>query len=82
MPEGAPQRVSLRGRQLLGVVVQPHTVQQLHQPDEREAHLRLDARDPRQRAAGRAFRDVVEQRGLADAGLATKHERSAVAGAR
>jgi hypothetical protein len=79
--EGAPQRVSLRGRQLLGVV-RPHVVQQLHQPGEGEAHLRLHARDARQRAVGRPFHDVVEQRGLADAGLAAKHERGAVAGAR
>ena len=66
---------------MLGAL-QPHAAQQLHQPGEREAHLRLDAGDARQPAVGRPFRHVVEQRGLADAGLAAKHERGAAPGAR
>ena len=50
---------------------------ELMQPGERELHLRLDARRPRDAAAGRAAHEVVEQRALADAGLAAQQQRPA-----
>ena len=43
---------------------------QLMEPGEGQLHLRLDARGAHDPAAGRVRQEVVEQRGLADAGLA------------
>ena len=47
------------------------------QPCERELLLRLDARRPRDVASGRALHQVLQQRGLADSGLAAQDEHPA-----
>jgi hypothetical protein len=49
------------------------------QAGERKLHLGLDARGPRDAAFRPARGEVLEQRGLADARLATQDEYSAMA---
>ena len=50
---------------------------QLMQPCERKLHLRLHARHPGDTAPRRAPHQVLQQRALADAGLAAQHQRAA-----
>ena len=51
---------------------------ELMQARERELHLRLHARRPRDPAARRALHQVLQQRGLADARLAAQHQHPAL----
>ena len=74
-PEGRAERVALRAGQALQAIHERRA--QLLEAGERELHLGLDARRPGEGAPGRAPREVLEQRALADAGLAAQHERPA-----
>jgi hypothetical protein len=73
--ERRPERLALRTREPVQPVHERRA--QLLQPRVRELHLRLDAGRPRDRAARRVLRQVLQQRALADAGLAAQHERPA-----
>jgi hypothetical protein len=55
---------------------------ELMQSGERELHLRLNACRAGDSAVGRALQQVLQQRRLADAGLTTKDEHSALASLR
>ncbi len=72
--ERGPQRILLRHRKPLNPV--KHRRAQLLQPGERQLHLRLDARDPLNPAAGRPPGQVVQQRRLACPRLAGHHQRA------
>jgi hypothetical protein len=63
-----------------GQMLEPsqHRCQQLVQPGKGELHLRLDPRGAQHAAARRMLDDVLEQRGLAHARLATHHQRPAL----
>jgi hypothetical protein len=76
-PEGCPQGVTLRARQALEPV--EHGRAQLVQSRERQLHLRLHARRPRNAAPRRLPGDVVEQRRLAHAGFAAQDEHTTLA---
>jgi hypothetical protein len=75
--ECGPQRVALRIRQM------PQSAQerraQLVEPGERHVHFRLDTRHPRDAAAGRALRQVIQQRGLAGSRLPAQDQDPALA---
>ena len=76
--EGRPEGVALRARE----PVQPLQVRaaELVQAGVRELHLGLDAGRAADPAAGRAVDEELEQRGLADSGLAAQHQDPAAAG--
>ena len=76
--ERGAQRVALRRREALEPV--EHRRAQLMQPGERELHLRLDARRSRDRGTQTRARQVVQQRGLADPGLAAQDQHPALTG--
>ena len=75
--EGGGQRFTLRRGQPLEPVQQRRT--QLLQPGERELHLGLDADRVEYPAARRPLGHVLQQRRLADTGLAAHHQRLALA---
>ena len=79
-PERDRQRVALRPRQL----VQPseHRHAQLVQSGERELHLRLDAPGPDHAKAQRPASRIIQQRRLADPGLAAHDQHGAAASPR
>ena len=80
--EGRAQGMSLRCRQPLDAVVERPA--QLMKPGECQLHLGLDTRGMHDPAARRVGQDVVEQGGLADAGLAAQDDHAAgpIAGTR
>ena len=78
-PERRAEGVALRIRQALEAV-QPRRAE-LVQAGERELHLGLDARSPPDAAARGPRQQVLQQRRLADAGLAPDQQHPAVAGA-
>ena len=53
---------------------------QLVEPGERHLHFRLDACHPRDAAADRALRQVIQQRRLARSRLAAQNQDAALAG--
>ena len=75
-PERDPQRVSLRAGQCLEPV--EHRRAQLMQAGEGELHLGLDARDPGDAALRGLLGDVLQQRRLADPGLAAQDQHRAL----
>ena len=74
-----PERGPQRGRLRRGQAVEPaqRGPQQLVQGRERQLGLRLDAPCHQHLHAGRLLARVIQQRGLAGAGLAAQHERAA-----
>jgi hypothetical protein len=74
-PERHLQRVSLRSREELQAT--EHGRAQLMNAGERKLHLGLDARRARDATSGGALEHVIEQRGLADAGLAAQDKHGA-----
>ena len=76
-PECRAQRVALRAGQVIQMV--QHRRAQLVQPGERQLHLRLHARRPRDPGIRRALRQELQQRRLADPRLAPHHQHSAAA---
>ena len=75
--EGRGERVALGVRQLRETI--QHRQAELMQAGERKLHLGLDPRGPRDATFRPARGEVLEQRGLADARLATQDEDSAMA---
>ena len=73
--ERRAERLALRAGKALQAIHERRA--ELMQPGERELHLRLDARRPGDAAARRVPHQVLEQRALADAGLAAQHQRPA-----
>jgi hypothetical protein len=75
--ERDPQRVPLRIRET------PDSVQewraQLVEPGERQLHFLLDTGHPHDAAAGRALRQVIQQRGLAGSRLTADDQNPALA---
>ena len=69
------ERLALRAGEPLEAIHERRA--ELMQPRERELHLRLDARRARDAAPRRALHQVLQQRALADAGLAAQHQRAA-----
>jgi hypothetical protein len=76
--ERAAQRVALTGRNGVELVEERH--QQLVQRGEAEIAFGLDADEPQDAEPVRVFDGVVQERGLADAGLAPENEDAAEAG--
>ncbi len=62
-PERQPQRLLLRGREVIYPLEHPPPYELL-QPRQRQLHLRLDATRPRDPASRRALHEVVQQYGL------------------
>ncbi len=79
-PNAAPSASRWGAGQSIEVVEERRA--QLMQAAVRQLHLRLDPGGPGHAAAGRVRHDVLEQRALADPGLASEHESPALAGAR
>ena len=78
--ERRPQGIALRrGQTIEGL---EHWRAQLVQRGEGQLHLRLDANGAHDPTVRRARRQVVQQRGLADAGFAVDDERSALTGSK
>jgi hypothetical protein len=77
-PEGDAQRILLRAGQPPEPV--EHRRAQLVQSGERELHLRLDARRPRDAAPRGAPGGVLQQRRLADPRLAAQDQHPALTG--
>ena len=62
-PERQPQRLLLRGREMVDPLEHP-CAHELLQPGQRQLHLRLDATRPRDPASRSAVHEVVQQYGL------------------
>ena len=77
-PERGPQRVGLRARESLQPVEQRGA--ELVQAGERELHLGLDADGPSDLAVRSRVQQIRQQRGLADARLASHDEDAALPG--
>ena len=77
-PEGRAEGVALRARAASSSRSRYGTAQ-LVQAGEGELHLRLDAGRPADPASRRAVEEELEQRGLADPGLAAQHQDLAAA---
>ena len=77
-PERGLERRPLRSRQTAELA--EHGAQQLVQPGEGDLDLRLDAAHAQHRGSARRRGRVLEQRRLADPGLAAQHEHPAHAG--
>jgi hypothetical protein len=78
-PDRNAQRVALRLRK--GVDPSEHRRAELMNPRERELHLGFDARDLRDTEPRCLSSGVAQQCGLADAGVATNHQHSALTAA-
>ena len=73
--ERGAERVALRAGKALEAIQERRA--QLLQPRERELHLRLDPGRPGDAAPGRVLHQILQQRALADPGLAAQHQRPA-----